>query len=274
VEKFIPNPFSKEPGARLYKTGDLARYLPDGNIEFLGRIDRQVKIRGFRVELGEIESVLGQHPAVREAVVLAREDDENPKSKTCTEPSRSSENLKSDKRLVAYIVSRNERACTINELRSFLKRKVPEVMVPSAFVFLDSFPCTPNGKLDRDALPAPHQSRPALDQSFVAPRTPSEELLAEIWADVLKLNKVGIHDNFFDLGGHSLLAMQVVSKIREAFQVEVPLRDLFENPTVAELALRIEQRASTELEELTRNLAEVESLPEEEIDRQLVKEVT
>jgi acyl carrier protein len=253
VEKFIPDPFSKEPGARLYKTGDLARYLADGNIEFLGRTDHQVKIRGYRIELGEIETVLSEHPKVRETVVLARDDDPN------------------DNRLVAYIVSRGE-ACTINELRSYLKRKLPEPMVPSAFVFLDSFPRTLNGKLDRGALPTPNESRPDLERSFVAPRTPAEELLAEIWAKVLKVERVGIHDNFFDLGGHSLKATQVVSKIRGTLQVEVPLRDLFENPTVADLALRIEQRTSTEFEELARNLAEVESLSEEEIAPRLVKE--
>jgi acyl carrier protein len=256
VEKFIPNPFSEEPGARLYKTGDLARYLPDGNIEFLGRTDHQVKSRGYRIELGEIETVLSAHPKVRETVVLAREEDPN------------------DKRLVAYIVSRGGQACTINELRSFLKRKLPEAMVPSAFVFLDSFPRTRNGKLDRGALPIPNQSRPELENSFAAPRTSVEEALAEIWAEVLKVERVGIHDNFFDLGGHSLKATQVVSKIRGTLQVEISLRDLFENPTVAELALKIEHSASSKIEELARNLAEVESLSEEEIERQLVKEDT
>jgi amino acid adenylation domain-containing protein len=264
VEKFIPNPFSKEPGARLYKTGDLARYLPDGKIEFLGRIDHQVKIRGFRIELGEIEAVLSEHPQVRETVVLAREED----------PGDPSASLMMDKQIVAYIISRKEQACTINELRSFLRRKLPEAMVPTAFVFLDAFPRTPNGKLDRGALPTPNESRPELERSFVAPRTPAEELLAEIWAEVLKVERVGIHDNFFDLGGHSLKATQVVSKIRGTLQVEIPLRDLFENPTVAELALKIEHSASSKIEELARNLAEVESLSEEEIERQLVKEET
>jgi acyl carrier protein len=147
-------------------------------------------------------------------------------------------------------------------------------MVPTAFVFLDAFPRTPNGKLDRGALPTPNESRPELERSFVAPRTPAEELLAEIWAEVLKVERVGIHDNFFDLGGHSLKATQVVSKIRGTLQVEIPLRDLFENPTVAELALKIEHSASSKIEELARNLAEVESLSEEEIERQLVKEET
>jgi amino acid adenylation domain-containing protein len=223
AEMFLPNPFSKQPGARLYKTGDQARYLPDGNIEFLGRIDNQTKIRGFRIELGEIESVLGQHAGVREAVVLAREDSPG------------------DKRLVAYVVPRQEPAPTINELRSFLKEKLPEYMIPSAFVLLDALPLTPNGKLDRQALPAPDQNRPEPEESYIAPRTPVEEMLAEIWAEVLKLDKVGVHDNFFELGGHSLLATQVISRVRNTFLVEVGVRSLFEMPTVAHLAKAIEE---------------------------------
>jgi len=173
AEKFIPNPFSGDPSSRLYRTGDFARYLPYGNIEFLGRIDNQVKIRGFRIELGEIESVLGTHPGVRETVVLAREDSPG------------------DKRLVAYVVAAPAFFPSASELRSFLKQKLPEYMVPSAFVFLDALPLTPNGKLDRNALPAPDLSRPELEQGFVAPRTPLEEIIAQIWAEVLKVEKVG-----------------------------------------------------------------------------------
>jgi amino acid adenylation domain-containing protein len=253
AEKFIPDPFSAVSGARMYKTGDLARYRPDGNIEFLGRADHQAKIRGFRIELGEIEAVLGQHPAVREAVVLAQET------------------AAGEKRLVAYVVahdprrSRREEAqterpevsgqsptedqslltsaptsSTAGELRRFLKEKLPEYMVPAVFVLIEALPLMPNGKIDRRALPAPDRSRPELDKVFVAPRTPTEELLAEIWAQLLDLERVGIHDNFFDLGGHSLLATQVVSRMRETFQVEIPLRRLFEVPTVAGLAESIE----------------------------------
>ena len=218
AEKFVPNPFSEEPGARLYKTGDLARYLPDGNIEFLGRVDHQVKIRGFRIELGEIEAALDHHPAVREAVVLAPED------------------APGERRLVAYVVADREPLPTTTDLRSFLKEKLPEHMVPALFVLLDALPLMPNGKVDRGALPAPDRTRPELDKAFVAPRTPTEELLSEIWAQVLDIERVGIYDNFFDLGGHSLLATQVVSRIREAFQVELPLRRIFEVPTVAGLA--------------------------------------
>ncbi len=220
AEKFLANPFA-EPGSRLYRTGDLARYLPDGNIEFLGRIDHQVKIRGFRIELGEIESVLGQHPRVTQSVVLARED------------------TPGDKRLVAYVVASTEEAPGIDELRNFLKQKLPEYMVPAAFVMLTALPRTPNGKTDRKALPAPDMNRPALRDAYTAPRNPLEQLLADIFQELLNLDRVGIHDNFFDLGGHSLLAARVVSRVRHALKIEVALRALFEAPTVAELAERV-----------------------------------
>jgi amino acid adenylation domain-containing protein len=266
AEKFIPNPFSPvlsevegdEPGARLYKTGDLARYLPDGNIEFLGRIDHQVKIRGFRIELGEIEAVLGQHPNVQQVIVLAREDSPG------------------NKRLVAYVVPHQHGAATVPELRSHLQAKLPDYMVPSAFVFLDSLPLTPNGKVDRRALPPPNQSRPELGRAFVAPRTPTEELLVGIWAEILKLEQVGIHDNFFELGGHSLLATQVVSRVRQAFQMELPLRNLFEKPTIAELAFAITQSrgGTARAEEIDRILADIESLSDEEAQQLLSKEGT
>jgi amino acid adenylation domain-containing protein len=222
AEKFIPNPFRSDPGTRLYRTGDLARYLPDGKIEFLGRVDNQVKIRGYRVEPGEIESVLRQHPGVKETVVTVREDDP------------------SDKRLIAYVVPRNHFVLNSAALRSYLKAKLPGYMIPSAFVFLDALPLTPHGKLDQRALPAPEQSRPELAESYQAPRNPVEESLARIWAEVLKLEKVGVHDNFFDLGGHSLKAVQVISRARKAFEVDLPLRRLFETPTIVGLAEAIE----------------------------------
>ncbi|MDB9396157.1 non-ribosomal peptide synthetase [Microcystis aeruginosa] len=220
-EKFIPNPFSNSPDSRLYKTGDLARYLPDGNLEYLGRIDNQVKIRGFRIELGEIETVLSQHSAVKTAIVIAREDETN------------------QKRLVTYIVAKKEQnSLNITQLRQFLKAKLPEYMIPSAFVILESLPLTPNGKIDRRALPAPEfQSQ----EQYIAPRNPIEEILSSIWVKVLKVAKVGIYDNFFELGGHSLLATQLISRIREAFQVEMPLRELFVAPTIAELAQEIKR---------------------------------
>ncbi len=221
---FIPNPFNDEAGARLYKTGDLARYLPDGNIQFLGRIDHQVKIRGFRIELGEIEAVLGQHPAVQETVVVARED------------------IPGDKRLVAYLVIKQGPVPTFNELRSFLKEKLPEYMVPSAFMFLDALPLTPNGKVDRRALPAPDRVRPELERAFVASRTPIEEMLAGIWVEVLGLEQVGIHDNFFELGGHSLLTVRLFTQIEKTFGKKLPLAALFQAPTIEQLASVLHQK--------------------------------
>lgn len=228
AEKFIANPFGQSPGvpsypqARLYKTGDLARYRQDGSIEFLGRIDHQVKLRGFRIELAEIEAVLGKHPAVRETVVMVRED----------EPG--------DKRLVAYVVSYPELAIAVSTLRNYLQEKLPAYMVPSAFLLIDALPLTTNGKVDRRALPALLPARPELEETFVAPSTPVEELLTGIWAQILGIERVGIHDNFFELGGHSLLATQVISHLGKAFQVELPLRRLFEAPTVFSLAEQIE----------------------------------
>jgi amino acid adenylation domain-containing protein len=251
AEKFIPSPFSSEPGSRLYKSGDLGRYLPDGNIEFLGRIDHQIKLRGFRIELGEVESVLAEHPMIRETVVIARED----------APSDPAVSLRTGQRLVAYVVPRREPAPTINELRSFLKEKLPEHMIPSAFVLLDTLPLTPNGKVDRKALPAPDQGRPQAEESYIAPRTPVEEMLAEIWAEVLKLDKVGTHDNFFELGGHSLLATQVISQVRNTFQVEVPVRSLFEMPTVAGLANAIEEAKHRGAESLPPKISSVPRQP-------------
>lgn len=219
---FIPNPFAEIDSNQLYKTGDLVRYLPDGTIDFLGRIDNQVKIRGIRIELGEIEAVLAQQPGVRQTVVMVRED--NP----------------GDKRIVGYVVPNQELVPTIQELRSFLKKKLPDYMVPEVFVMLDVLPLTPNGKLDRRALPAPDTCQRSLEEGFVAPRTPTEEILATIWVEVLEVEQVGIYDNFFELGGNSLLATQVISRLREAFQIELPLRSLFEEPAIANLAERIE----------------------------------
>jgi amino acid adenylation domain-containing protein/non-ribosomal peptide synthase protein (TIGR01720 family) len=228
-ERFIPNPFSDKKGDRLYKTGDRARYLSDGNIEFLGRLDNQVKIRGFRIEPGEIEAVLGKHQAVQEVVVVVRED------------------VPDNKRLVAYLVVNQLAAPTIPHLKQFLKQKLPEYMVPSAFVMLSALPLTPNGKIDRRALPAPDTSSSEEEGACVPPQTPVEEMVAGIWADVLAVKQVSIHDNFFDLGGHSLLATQLISRLRDTFCVEFPLRGLFDSPTVAGLSERLEQFLRTEL---------------------------
>ncbi|HEX7238660.1 MAG TPA: phosphopantetheine-binding protein, partial [Longimicrobiaceae bacterium] len=213
AERFLPDPFSAEPGARVYRTGDVARWRRDGELEYAGRADDQVKVRGFRVEPGEVEGVLLRHPGVRETAVVARED----------EPGRT--------RLVAYVVPAG--GTDTAELRAHLRAELPEHMVPTAWVALDALPRLPNGKVDRRALPAPETRAEA---GYVAPRDPNEERLAEIWASVLGAARVGVHDGFFELGGHSLLATRVVSRIREQWGVEVPLRAVFEGPTVAELA--------------------------------------
>jgi amino acid adenylation domain-containing protein len=219
-ERFIADPFSSRLGRRLYKTGDLARYFPDGNIELLGRLDHQVKIRGFRIEMGEIETVLKLHPSVREAVVVARED------------------APGDRRLVAYVAPAGA-SVPAGELGEFLKARLPAYMLPSAFVFIDVFPLTPNGKLDRRALPAP-EGRSVPHDSYLAPRTPTEEAMASIWCEVLNLKQVGIHDNFFALGGHSLLATRMISRVRNVFQLGITLGAFFEAPTIASLAEKIE----------------------------------
>ncbi len=248
AEKFIPDPFSPEPGARLYRTGDLARYLPDGSIEFLGRMDHQLKIRGFRIEPGEVEVVLGQHPAIREALVMAHE------------------HAPGDKRLVAYVVTFPEARPTVSELRAHLKEKLPDYMVPSSLILLDELPLTPNGKVDRGALPAPEQSRPELEQAFVVPRTRLEELLAKMWAEVLGLERVGANDNFFELGGHSLLATQLISRVSEAFQTDLPLRIIFESSTVIGMAERMLQKEvhAGDFETIARILKQLDELTEEE----------
>lgn len=226
-EKFIPDPFSDEPGARLYKTGDLARYLPDGNIDYIGRIDHQVKVRGFRIELGEIEAVLTQHPAVRQAVVIARED------------------VPGDKRLVAYMVPAQEQIPPTSELRRFLKEQLPDYMVPAAFVKLDSLPLTPNGKVDRRALPAPDLVRQEPEETWVAPRDELELQLTKIWEKVLGIQPIGVRDNLFELGGHSLLAAHLSDQIEKAFNKNLPLATIFQAPTVEQLANILRQDASS-----------------------------
>jgi aspartate racemase len=222
-EKFIPNPFSDEPGAYLYKTGDLARYLSDGNIEFLGRIDHQVKVRGFRIELGEIEAVLAQHQNVRETVVTARED------------------IRGDKRLVAYVVPNQEQAATTSELRHLIKQKLPDYMVPSVFMMLNALPLTPNGKVDRRALPVPDQARQEPEETFIAPRDKLELQLTKIWEEVLGKKPISVRDNFFDLGGHSLLAVSLFAQIEKTFGKNLPLASLFQAPTIEQLTSLLSQ---------------------------------
>ncbi|MEA5601597.1 amino acid adenylation domain-containing protein [Nostoc sp. UHCC 0252] len=243
IETFIPNPFNDKKGARLYKTGDLARYRPDGNIEFLGRIDNQVKIRGFRIELSEIETVLSQHQSVQKAVVIVKE------------------NVSGDKYLVAYIVLNVEmqrqslqrgeppqRAASnlSSLLRKFLKEKLPEYMIPKAFVMLDSLPLTASGKVDRLALTEINSPASGLiDKTFIAPRTPTESTLAKIWAEVLNIERVGIYDNFFDLGGDSLLTVRLMKQIHKHFERELPLSSLFLNPTIESLAISLSSQADS-----------------------------
>ena len=246
AERFVPDPFTDVPGARLYRTGDRARYRGDGTLEFLGRLDFQVKIRGFRVEPGEIAATLAEHPGVGDAIVVAPEDSPG------------------DRRLVAYIVPAADASSPgADELRGFLQARLPEHMIPWAFVLLDAMPLTPSGKVDRRALPAPEHTRAGLED-LVTPRTPVEEAIAEIWIALLKLERVGIHDNFFALGGHSLLAAQLVARLRVAFGLDLPLRALFETPTVAGLAERIETTS--------RMLEEVASLTTDQVRLELSRD--
>jgi thioesterase domain-containing protein/acyl carrier protein len=222
AERFIPDPFSGEPGARLYRTGDLARWLPGGELEYLGRIDHQVKIRGFRIELGEIEAVLTSHPGVRDAVALARED------------------RPGGPRLAAYVVGSVEAA----ELREHLRGRLPEYMVPSALVTLEAFPLTPNGKIDRRALPAPHEHRSGQEPAYVSARDGLELELVRLWEEVLEASPISIRDPFFALGGHSLLAVRLVNRIAKQLGRELPLIELFQNPTIESLAERLRDQPS------------------------------
>jgi amino acid adenylation domain-containing protein len=238
AERFVPS-FFGQAGERLYRTGDRARFWRDGTMEFLGRRDQQVKVRGFRVELGEIESALVEHPGVSEAVVSAWEDSSG------------------HKRLVAYLVGRGGGSPESFELRRFLSERLPAYMVPSVYVALESLPVTSNGKLDRRALPSPVGSRPEEARSYTAPRTPVEELLADLWAEVLRLDRVGIHDNFFEIGGHSLLAVRAVSKLREVLGFDLFLRTFFEAPTVAELAAQIGAAGPSDRPELRQPISRI-----------------
>ncbi|HEU4434875.1 MAG TPA: non-ribosomal peptide synthetase, partial [Pyrinomonadaceae bacterium] len=242
LEKFIHDPFSDAPGARLYKTGDIGRYLSNGEIVYVGRMDDQIKMRGYRIEPNEIVAVLDRHPSVAASVVVARQDGNN------------------EKRLVAYVVLNSESEPSAGELRTFLANELPAYMVPAVFVRLDALPLTEHGKIDRHALPAPDTGNTLRDQPFTAPRTPIEQRLAAILCTLLHLDHVSIHDNFFFLGGHSLLGTQLIAQIRGAFGVEVALRTLFDTPTIADL--------SSEIERLI--LAKIEAMNEDEVQRLLV----
>jgi len=252
AEKFIPDPFSVEPGACMYRTGDLARFLPDGRVDFLGRIDHQVKIRGYRIELGEIEAVLSEHPAVKSCVVMAREDADD------------------DKRLVAYVVAHEGEKPGHLELQSFLRARLLEQMVPSAFVLLDQMPLTPNGKIDRRALPAPEISRSELEH-YVAPRNDIEAALVDLWQEVLGVNPIGVTDNFFDLGGHSLKATRLLSKVRSIFRMQLPLSVVFEATTIESLAGALVQHEPKpgQTAKIARVLQRIKSIPSTELQDEL-----
>jgi len=255
AERFVPDPFGSQGGDRLYRTGDQVRYLSDGRLEFLGRVDQQVKVRGFRIELGEIESVLSRHPAVSEAVVVAGED------------------AAGQKRLAGYVVSRNGERVDASELRAHLREHLPEYMVPTGWVMLEKLPLTPNGKVDRRALPAP-ESGLGKSGSYLAPRTATEELLAGVWLQVLGVERVGVTDNFFELGGHSLLATRVISRVREVFHVDVPLRHLFDTPTIEGLAAAITEsrEEGDDVETIARTFLELENLSEDEVKALLLEQ--
>ncbi len=263
AERFVPHPFSAEPGARLYRTGDLVRYLNDGNIDFLMRMDQQVKIRGFRIELGEIEGVLQEHPAIRESVVLIRED------------------TPGDKRLVAYVVTDPASQDTpegtpeselVPQLRSWLRERLPEYFMPARFVIIEELPLTPNGKIDRRALPAPEYANQPAEESRIAPRTPEEETIAEIWSEVLDIKPIGVKANFFDLGGHSLLAMRVITRIRETTGVDVPLRLFFDSATIESVAAYVAgTREQSELSRISEIVETLTHLSEDEIRSLLEK---
>jgi amino acid adenylation domain-containing protein len=244
--RFLPDLFSTKPDSRLYRTGDLARYLPDGNVEFLGRGDLQVKLRGYRIELGEIESVLTEHPLIRQAIVVLRHDGGR-------------------ERLVAYVISSKLRPGNTIEITEFLKERLPDYMVPAPIVVMRAFPTTPNGKVDRAALPVPEEAEGA-NRIVIAPQTFVEIELAKIWSSLLKIEELSVHDDFFDLGGHSLLATQVVSRVRKAFEKEIALRSIFDAPTIAKLAVVIEEAVAVDLQ---MELEAIESLSDEEAERLL-----
>jgi acyl carrier protein len=224
ASRYVPHPRPAHPGERLYRTGDLGRYLPDGNLQFLGRIDNQVKIRGFRIELGEIETVLAQHPNVGEAVAAVRED------------------AAGNKHLTAYIVPTGPHPALTTDVAAYLRSKLPRFMVPDAIVVVESVPVSPNGKVDRNALPAPDQS--GGDERYLPPRTDTERTIAAMWSDALKVDRVGRHDDFFELGGDSLTAMSLWTRLTEKFRVRISLQTFFETSVLEELGATVDGAAT------------------------------
>ncbi|MBN1237352.1 MAG: AMP-binding protein, partial [Gammaproteobacteria bacterium] len=265
AERFVPSPFAQRPGERLYRSGDRVRRRADGALEYLGRVDRQIKLRGLRIELEEIEAVLAQHEAVREAAVVTDGDDVAA-------------------RLVAYVVAAQRGPAAPRpdgpELRGFLKTQLPEHMVPAVYVFLEALPLAPNGKVDRRALPAPDGTRPDVRAPYTAPRTGTETAVADIWCELMRIDRAGVDDDFFELGGHSLLATQLIWRIRERCGVDLPLRTVFEKPTLGELAAALDGAAAAadapdqlRLErggdDLDLLLGELGALPDDEVERLL-----
>src|SRR5689334_2466897 len=256
ADKFRPDPFSRRAGARFYATGDRARFLPDGTIDFLGRLDKQVKIRGFRIELEEIENALNSHAGVLDTVVVAKEY------------------APGEKQLVAYLMPAAPVAPPAAELRAYLKDKLPDYMLPAIFIPLEALPLTPNGRINRAALrdlPLSQDAYPQLQENYVAPRTVAEEVVAEIWQDALNRERIGVHDNFFELGGNSLLAIRIIARLREVFQVELPLRGLFEMPTVEGIVNLMGQvwGAPEVVEQIAETLKEIDNLSPDEVERMM-----
>jgi acyl carrier protein len=251
--RFVANPFGAS-GGRMYRSGDRARYRGDGNLEYVGRVDQQVKIRGFRIEPGEVEAALLTHPGVERALVVPRTDS-------------------GEVQLVGYVVPATAEAVpSETELREHVRGRVPEYMIPGAWVTLAALPLTPNGKVDRQRLPAPERANPL---RYVAPRTPTEESLAQVWAEVLKLEQVGVEEDFFELGGHSLLATQVITRVRDVFKLPIELRALFEAPTISEFAAKVvdlqREIESERLDKMTTLRTNVQQMSDEEVERELRK---
>ncbi|HWL75029.1 MAG TPA: non-ribosomal peptide synthetase, partial [Burkholderiaceae bacterium] len=248
--RFLPNPFAANPGERLYRTGDLARWRGASDLEYLGRIDQQVKVRGFRIELGEIETTLAEHPALHDSIVIADRRDAD------------------DCRLVAYVVPKVKPAPSNGDLRAFLAKKLPDYMIPAAFIAIDAIPLNANGKLDRAALPSPARVRPELHDDYVRPRSSLEEVLASHWASVLGLDRAGVYDNFFELGGHSLLMTRLAAQLQDIFPTRTPMLTLlFQNPTVASLAEAVtaNNAAPQDTETVAQLWQRVNSLSDEEV---------
>jgi acyl carrier protein len=238
----------------MYRTGDWVRYQPDGSIEYVGRVDHQVKLRGYRIELGEVEAALQQHPFIREAVAVISEEN-------------------SERRLVAYVVAPHGKSLMVSELRAHMRERLPEYMIPAVFVMLAEMPLTPNGKVDRRALPLPEGVRPELEKEYVAPRNETEEALAVIWGQILGVEKIGVNDNYFDLGGDSLMAMQLISRMSEVFQVKLQVNQFFEAPSVQEMAqiIRLNETVPGQTEKIARVLRKIQSMSQQNI-REMLKE--